>query len=437
MNWKNKLGVVIGTFICFLSSAQTTLELNEMISIALKQNFDVSIAKNNSQTAANTATKGQAGYYPSINLNGNANYSINNTNLSFAGGIPDAEVNGAQNTSVGSNIAFNYVVFNGFGRMHTFHNLMNSSKLTEVQAQLVAENLVLDVVDRYLDIQQNKLNLSAAEQNVTISADRLNRVIIANKNGAKSKLDVLSAQVDLNNDSLSVLTITTAIEKQKATLNTLMGKEPKTAFTIPNTILVPGSLNIAEIRNKALENNATILLAQLSQNIAKRQTEITKSNQLPNLTLTGNYGYSNSQNGAGIVLSQSNLGFSSGLTFSMPIFNGNQLESSIKNARLNQQNSELELAKAKLSIENQLVAAEQDSRLIISTLKTQQTNIELAELALERAKKNYANGQISYNDIRLAQVNVLIAKNNANQAKINLVKLYYSLSRLGGGLLEL
>ena len=156
---------------------------------------------------------------------------------------------------------------------------------------------------------------------------------------------------------------------------------------------------------------------------------------MPTLTASGAYGYSTAQNGAGIVLSQSNLGFNGGLTLSMPIFNGNQLTTAIKNADLAKQNSELELAKAKLTIQNQLYAAELDSKQITRTLQAQEENITLAALALQRAQSSYRNGQISFNDLRVAQLNVLVAKNSANQAKINLVKLYYTVSRLGGGLL--
>ena len=119
----------------------------------------------------------------------------------------------------------------------------------------------------------------------------------------------------------------------------------------------------------------------------------------------------------------------------MPIFNGNQLTTAIKNADLAKQNSELELAKSKLTIQNQLYAAELDSKQITRTLQAQEENITLAELALQRAQSSYRNGQISFNDLRVAQLNVLVAKNSANQAKINLVKLYYTVSRLSGGLL--
>jgi len=435
MNWKTSILFLLAFATSGSLVAQEDLSLQQIISSALQQNFDIAIANNNTTAASNQATKAQAGYYPSVNLNGNANYSINNTKLKFGGGFPDAEVDGAQNTNLDANIGFNYVIFNGFGRVHTYQNLMGTQRLNEVQAKVVAENLVLDIVNRYLDLQQNKLDLSAANQNLAISEDRLQRVTLANENGAKSKLEVLSAKVDLNNDSLSVENLLTAIKKQQAALNVLMGRDPKTSFTIPTKIEVPADINIADTESKALQNNSSLLLAQVSQTLAANQAAIADGGRMPTLSASGAYGYSTAQNGAGIVLSQSNLGFNGGLTLSMPVFNGNQLTTAMKNADIAEQNSVLELAKAKLAIRNQLYTAELDSKLITRTLKAQEENVTLAELALQRAQASYSNGQVSFNDLRVAQLSVLIAKNNVNQAKINLVKLYYTVSRLGGGLL--
>lgn len=436
MNWKTSAYITFLVFMSHTLLAQEKWNLKQVVTVVLQENFDLAIAQNNTKASSNLATRGQAGYYPTINLNANSGYSNNNTELKFAGGLPDVEVNGAENTILSTNIGFNYIIFNGFGRVHTYQNLMNTQRLNEVQAKVVAENLVLEVVSQYLDLQQNKLNIEAAKQNLVLSQDRLKRAEIANQNGAKSKLDVLSAQVDLNNDSLSLLNLSNAVDKQKASLNLLMGKDPDTDLFISDEIDVPAELNIAEIESLALQNNSSILLAQVSQTLAASRFQIAEGSRMPTLLANGSYGYSTAQNGAGIILSQNNLGFNGGLTLTMPIFNGNQLTSAIVNADLARQNSELELNKAKLAIHYQLYAAELDSKLIASTLDAQQDNVRLAQAALERAQNSYTNGQVSFNDLRQAQLSLLVAKNNVNQAKINLVKLYYTVSRLGGGLLE-
>jgi outer membrane protein TolC len=415
--------------------SQSALSLEKIIALALQSNYDVAIATNNISSANNNATKAQAGYLPNLNLNSGLNYSRNNTNLTFGGVVPDIEKDGVENTSYNVGVGFNYLVFNGFGRVHTYQSLMNTQQLTSLQSKIISENLVLDIVTRYLDIQQANLNLDAALDNIKISQDRLKRVTIGNENGSRNKLDVLSAQVDLNNDSLSILSLQTAIQKQLASLNTLMGRDPYTAIEVAKLIPIPAQQSMTVLREQALQNNATLLLAQVAEELAMHQTAITESRRLPTVNMTGNYGYNNAQNGAGVVLSQKTLGFSSGLTVTMPIFNGFQLTTALKNAELNQANKEIELKKAKLSIQNQLRSAELDIELMSQTITAQAQNIELAKTALERAQLSYSNGTITFNDLRIAQLNILLAQNNLNQAKINLVKVYYTTARLAGGLL--
>ena len=120
----------------------------------------------------------------------------------------------------------------------------------------------------------------------------------------------------------------------------------------------------------------------------------------------------------------------------MPIFNGNQLTTALKNAELSRQSSEIELQKAELTIKNQLFAAEEDSKLLSLSISTQQENVNLASQALKQAQANYNNGQISFNDLRVAQLNLLVAQNRLNEVRIDYVRLYYTVSRLSGGLLN-
>lgn len=437
MNWKIKLLVINLMLIASTGYAQITeLKLEDIVSRTLQNNLDLAIASNNSVVASNLATKEQAGYLPSVSLNGSATYNNNNTNLEFAGGLPPVEVNGAVNTGVGANIGVNYSIFNGFTRENNYKALVNSSKLTDIQFKLLSENLVLDAVNRFLDIQQNKLDLQAAYDNLQISRDRLQRTTVANENGSKSKLDVLSATVDFNNDSLAILSLITNIEKQKASLNVLMGIDPNTPYFISGETPVPQSQDIESLTETALNNNATILLAKVATDLAENNTNALQGQRLPQVGLAMSYGLQQNQNGAGIVLVQKTLGFNGGLSLSMPIYNGRQLKTALLNSEISEKTSTLELGKATLTIQNEMKAAQLDKDLLNATIASQQINLSLSERALERARLSYNNGQISFNDLRLAQLQVLLAKNSLNQSNINLIRLYYAVNRLSGGLIS-
>jgi len=420
----------------FVSFAQTdSLTLQKLIEEVLRNNYDIAIALNNNKAASNNATKGQAGYYPNVALNANGNYSNNNTNLSFAGGLDPVEVKGAQNTSLGTNIGVNYVLFNGFGRVHTYYSLMARQQLSAVQSQILSENLILDAVNKYLDLQQAILNLKVADENLKISEERLKRTKVANENGVKSKIDLWTAQVDLTNDSLAVLSQKAIIRKQLANLNLVMGRNPSDKLLLINEIPVPEIKDLAEAKNKALQSNATLLLSKISLKLSEESAASIGAQQYPQINLNASYGINSSQNGAGIVLSQKTLGLNSGVTFTMPIFAGNQLTTAMKNAAITSENSELEIKKATQNIEYQFEAAAIDLELLQANILALESNISLAELALKRATLSYNEGLITYNDLRIVQLNVLAAKNRRNEATISLVRLFYGINRLSGELL--
>lgn len=439
MNWNPRYIVfLIVQYWCFHASAQLQeMTLDQAVQLALKSNYDIQIAKNNVQVSRNLASRSQAGYLPSLQLNGGANYSNNNTNIEFAGGaLPPVERNGVENTSLNAGLALNYVLFNGFGRVNTYRNLMASQSVSEVQAQVLAENLALDVINRFLNIQQMQLDLLAAQENLNVSRDRLRRVKVAVENGVRSGLDLLLTESDLLRDSLMVEQWIIQIEKEKGSLNVLMGRDPAIPFFVTKEQLVPANKSMDEWRRSAMSSNASLELAKLSLQIAGNQEQIAVSRMMPQLNLSSGYGLQSSQNGAGIIVSQSTLGFNAGLQFSMPVFNGFQLKRAMQNAQLESQNREFELERSVLMIEQQLFHAGLDEMFLKSNISTLSRSLEISEKALKRAQEAYEMGQINYADVRDAQSNVLQARSILNQAEISLIRLYFQLSRLGGELLK-
>lgn len=439
MNWNPRYIIYLSLLLLgspVLAQLQE-MNLEQAVEMALKSNYDLQIAKNNIQFSRNLAQPSQAGFLPSLQLNGGGNYSNNNTNIEFAGGaLPPVERNGVENTAFNAGLSLNYVLFNGFGRVYTYRNLMTAQSVSEIQAEVLAENLALDVISRFLNIQQMQMDLLAAQENLNVSRDRLRRVKVATENGVKSGLDLLLTEADLLGDSLLVEQWIIQIEKEKGSLNVLMGRDPAIPFFITREQPVPAAKSIDEWRRLAVSSNTTLELAKLSLQMAGNEEQLAASRMMPQLSLSSGYGLQASQNGAGIIVSQRTLGFNAGLQFSMPVFNGFQLKRAMQNARIATQNSELELEQSLLMIEQQLFHAGLDEIFLKSNINTYSISLGISEKALKRAQEAYEMGQINYADLRAAQSNVLQAKSVLNQAQINLIRLYFQLSRLSGELLK-
>lgn len=106
---KNSLVVVLIGF-SSLANAQT---LQELINVALANNYQIRILKNEAQVAANNNTMGNAGQLPTVNLDGAYSTSFNNTRQEFADGSI-REGDNAKNTNVNLSVLANWTIFNGF-----------------------------------------------------------------------------------------------------------------------------------------------------------------------------------------------------------------------------------------------------------------------------------------------------------------------------------
>ncbi len=438
MIWINKkwaIGLILGVSFGAIK-AQDSLNLSSLVSRTLSSNYQIQVSQLQTEQTANLATRGQAGFFPQISANGNGAFSQNNTKLEFAGGLPDVERNGAVNTSYGANIGLNYTVFNGFGRVYTYRGLSQQYQLSQVQSKLVAENLVFEAVSRYVNYQQARLNSNIAESNLKISSERLRYTTESVSTGAKTQLDLLSASLDFKNDSLLWLQSMVSAEKEAYALNVLMGLSANAPLILSSEMPIPVLENESELIKKVSENASSVLLAQISKELSQTQANLAQSRQLPTLNLNANYGYVSSQNGAGIILAQSNLGFNSSASLTVPLFNGKQLSTAIKNADLDVKRRSLEYEQAKLQATQLVFEALADQRVLQEQIITLTRSVEVAKRALSRSNEAYKLGQIKFNDLRVAQVNLLQAESSLVSAQMNLLRLRYSVKRLTGELLD-
>ncbi|MCL4856410.1 MAG: TolC family protein, partial [Flavobacteriales bacterium] len=92
------------------ASAQT---MQELVNVALANNYQIRVLKNEAQIASNNNSLGNTGALPSVDLNGAYTTSFNNTRQEFADGSV-REGNNAKNTNINLSVLANWTIFNGF-----------------------------------------------------------------------------------------------------------------------------------------------------------------------------------------------------------------------------------------------------------------------------------------------------------------------------------
>ncbi|MFT5158169.1 MAG: outer membrane protein [Bacteroidia bacterium] len=411
-----------------------TLEIS--IQEVLANNFDGQLAKIDLEISQNNNTKGQAGLLPTVSINSGANYSKNNTNLEFAGGIPPAKVDGAQSTSYNASLGVNYTIFNGFARIRTFEKFQYAENMSEMQLRLTIENAVVTTIGLFLDAARLEADIKAVESAIELSNLRVKRAEVSRSLGLSTSLELLSAQVDRQTDSANLLNLQNNVRLIKSQMNFFMGRAIASEFLVepPTAMVIESSL--AELTDAAKQNSTALVLAEIRRNMSELDLDIANANTMPTINLNSSYGFNNAQNGAGIVLKNNNVGFSSGITLSLPIYSGGKVKTAIANAQLQVDRSEMTKAQNSLSIEKEVYDQWYNHQYFTQIIDLETKNIEVAGLNLTKVELAFKQGSITSLELRQAQLNVLSAQNRLNAAIYNREKVAYQLLRLQGRLIN-
>jgi outer membrane protein TolC len=423
-------------FLSITMSAQNILTAEEAMQLTLENNYGIKVANNLVKVSENNANILNSQYLPTLTGNAGATLNIDNTEAEFSNGnITTLE--GAESSRYNASVNLNYVLFDGFGRRYNYKSLKEQYKLTELEARETIENTILQLFTVYYSVAQLYENKQVLEQTLNISNDRLKRADYQFNYGQATKLDVLNAEVDINNDSINLINAQQELNNAKRDLNLVTGNVLHERFNVDTNINFVVSLNKADLLQKAVEQNIT--LQQVNKNILINQYELKtgKSEYLPTIGLTGSYGWNKNNNNAAAFLAVStNTGISGGLNLTWNLFDGGQTITRVKNAKVNLEIQQLQKEELLLSVKRDFNNAWDDYQNKLTVLKIQEDNIVTSQNNFDRTLEKFKLGQINSIEFRQAQLNLINAELSKNQAKYQAKIAELELLRLSGELLN-
>jgi outer membrane protein TolC len=244
--------VLISCFILFLLikvEAQTILSTQEAVELALEHNYGIKIAKNSVEIAENNADILNTGYLPRVTGNAGATYNRENTEAEYSDGRTTT-LNGAESSRYNASVNLNYTLFDGLGRQYNYKRLKEEQQLSELDARETIENTILQLFTVYYNVAQLTENTSALQQTLNISKDRLTRAEYQFNYGQSTKLGVLNAQVDINNDSINVINANQQLKNSKRDLNVVLGNALSSGFEVDTLINFVLQLNKIDLLEK-------------------------------------------------------------------------------------------------------------------------------------------------------------------------------------------
>ena len=197
--------------------AQDVLNLEQAIANTLKNNFDIKLAENNQEIAKNNTAVLNAGFLPTLSVGANGNYSIRDTKVELNDGRK-AGITDVNGVTYQTSVNLNYLIFDGLGRYYNLQKFKEQHQLSQLQAQFVIENTLLQMTQQFYKVCQQYQTIENLEKTLSISKDRLKKEQYDFDFGQNSKLDVLNASVDFNIDSINLLQATNQLSNDKLIL---------------------------------------------------------------------------------------------------------------------------------------------------------------------------------------------------------------------------
>jgi len=294
-------------------------QLQELIRIALKQNYDLQIATERINEARAQVAITRSNLFPQVQGNGN-----------FSGGKEHNFQTTSNFLTLTADAAFQLDLF---GKLRRATEASRAQLLaTEDARQTVILTLVSDVASDYFALLQLDLQLQITRNTVAAQDASVKLTKLRVDHGVATKLDVLQAQQTLDTANAQIPDLERQIAQEENAISILLGNYPQA---------VPRGLPLVEqplppevppgLPSTLVERRPDIRQAEQVLVAANAEIGVAKAQFFPQISLTGSGGGAFGRSSAFSNLMGSQLGiWSYGAQVSQPIFTGGALRGNLR-----------------------------------------------------------------------------------------------------------
>ena len=317
--------------ICMLAAAllaflgikgQEILSLEEALSIGLEQNYSILIVKEELKISGLDNQLGNAGFMPTLDIDGRYSETNENTELNFADGT-SVNRDRALSTNLNVGLQARWIVFDGTKMFITKEKLEEMEAVSALGVKASINNTMAEIMQVYYQIIAENKTLELLKAQMKVVEQRLGFTKTQLQAGAVSELEKLQAEVDANAIQADLFDQELRLKQTKMSLNRLLGREVDTKFQVADSIVVSSAFDKEKLLQQ-LSNNPNLIAIEKQKNIAILERKESFAERLPQITLDGRYNFNESESEAGFVRFNQADGFIYGASLSIPIFDGNQ-----------------------------------------------------------------------------------------------------------------
>lgn len=419
--------------------AQESWGLQDCIDYALKNNIQIQKNRVSEEKGEVTLWNRKGVLFPSLSFSTNQNVGYRPFTQVMA------VVQGDQVTSTSSNVTYqgsyglnaSVTLWNGGINQKNIKEQKLLNEITKLQTEQSELSIQEQIAQLYVQIMYTKEALKVSEELLKTAQLQYDRGIEMQKQGQMAKADVVQLEAQLSSAKYDIANNQAQLENFKRQLKAVLELDINSDFDIKGDIptdekvlaVIPSKL---EAYNQALTSRPEIKGAELGIESANMQLDIARRAHYPTVRASASLGSnhsSGSQNNWGTQM-KSNLNMSAGVTVSVPIFDNRQIATNIRNAKLNQVNSQLDLQDKKTSLSNTIEQYWINANSNQQSYLAAKARVKSQEASYELLNEQFLNGLKNTVDVLQGRDNVINAEQSMLQSKyttllnIQLLKFY-------------
>jgi outer membrane protein len=437
-----------------LSSGQQ-LTLKQCIDTALKNNILVQQTGLQKQSAEVNLKQSKLNLLPSVN--GNWNYGFN------SGRNVDPITNTFTNNQLSSSnvgASAGVVLFNGMRLQNLIQQNNLSYRASEMDYKQAKDNLVLNVILAYMQVIAGEDVLEVSRAQLLVTKKQVERIAILVKEGSVGNFQLTDIKGQMANEEINIINTENSLQQSKLSLYQLMNVNYNDAISFQRTEIVLTddvyTQNSNEVIAAAFDYLALVKANAFRVKSAEKNIQVAKGALYPTVSLSGATGSSysslfnrliptglsevntgtyiksgatrtpvfaeqqnfNTEKVRYLTQMDNNLGFFTGINVQIPLFNNLQTRNRIKQAKISLKNTQLDAENTTYQLKQNIEQAWLNMNASFKRYKVLQEQLTNFEESFRAATIRFETGVINAAEF-------LIAKNNVDRSKINLVQAKY------------
>lgn len=376
------------------------LTLDDAIKLAVKNNFDILIAKNNVAINSTNNHIGVAGGLPTVSANITDQESMVNINQKLNTGI-NITRNGATSNNLTANITGSMLLYNGNKVVATKNKLEQLQKQSEQLLNVKIQNTIADVMVKYYDIVKQQSYIKTLQLAIELSRKQLEIVQTQQSIGMANHSDLYQTEIALNTRIQDLKLQQLVIHQAKTDLLNLLNLNPDSLIVIKDTIINDQQILLDDVLNGITQNPLIVSLQQqitINELIEKEITAL----RIPTVRTNAGLNYGRNQASAGQLLLNQSYGPFINIGVSIPIYNGSSLKRQQKVANINTQTAILQKANSIANFKSNTIKTYQSYSANLEMAQTQISTYKISEQLVQLVIQRYQLSQATILELQEA-----------------------------------